>query len=155
MSFGSDLQRERERRGVSLDAIASSTKLSPRHLHALEDCAWTELPGGIFTRGMVRSYCRCLGLSEPEWLARLDTDAPAPAAASADWIEFAENVKRTRAASQPRMRRRWWGVLFMGAALAALSWAAWRYVLQPRIGLGPLPSLHALLSSPKQPSSTP
>jgi hypothetical protein len=30
-------------------------------------------------------------------------------------------------------RLRWWGVLLMLLALGALAWAAWKYVVRPRV----------------------
>ncbi len=93
-------------------------------LQALEEETWKDLPGGIFKRSMVRSYCNFLGLNETEWLGRLE--ACSPAAMQEDWIEFAENVKRARMAPDHGFRRRWCGVAVMFAMLSGLSWAAWR-----------------------------
>ena len=141
LAFGRELQRERERRGISLDAVADGTKVAPRYLRALESDDVGNLPGGIFNKGFVRSYCRFLGLNEDEWLQRFSRTAPATNN-DVDWAEFAENVKRTRVQTSPAMRRRWWGVLLMLAALAAVAWATWHYVLQQRLQLEPAP-IHA------------
>ena len=35
----------------------------------------------------------------------------------------------------PQVRRRWWGVVVMVVALLALVYAAWHYVVQPRVGI--------------------
>ena len=78
LAFGRELQRERERRGISLDAVADGTKVAPRYLRALESDDVGNLPGGIFNKGFVRSYCRFLGLNEEEWLQRFAGAAPAP-----------------------------------------------------------------------------
>lgn len=131
MSFGKDLQLEREARGVSLEAIAEGTKVSPRHLRALEDDDRANMPGGVFNRGMVRSYCIYLGLPEEEWLTRWSSVSGPDA--SADYAEFAENVKRNRPQRERGMRARWWGVLLMLIALGALGWAAWHYIIRPRM----------------------
>jgi cytoskeletal protein RodZ len=61
-SFGDNLRRERELRGVSLRDIAESTKISVRFLQALEEDRIDLLPGGIFPRAFVRQYARALGL---------------------------------------------------------------------------------------------
>jgi len=119
--FGRDLQLEREKRGVSLETVAGETKVSPRFLHALEVEDFNSLPGGVFQRGIVRSYCRFLGLDEQEWLKRFASTA-----------QTAENVQRTRVRPGLSMRPRWWGVVLMLLVLLALSWAAWRYVVKPR-----------------------
>jgi len=63
--FGRKLREARERRGLSLRQIASATKISVPTLEALERNDITRLPGGIFSRGVVRSYALEVGL-EPE-----------------------------------------------------------------------------------------
>jgi cytoskeletal protein RodZ len=68
-SFGEKLRREREMRGISLDEIATATKIGTRSLKALEDEKFSILPGGIFNKGFVRSYARYLGMNEDEAVA--------------------------------------------------------------------------------------
>jgi cytoskeleton protein RodZ len=64
-SFGENLRRERELRGVSLREIADETKISIRFLQALEQDRVDVLPGGLFRRTFVRQYARHVGL-DPE-----------------------------------------------------------------------------------------
>lgn len=61
-SFGENLQRERELRGVSLREIAEGTKISLRFLEALEEDRVDVLPGGLFPRAFVRQYANFVGL---------------------------------------------------------------------------------------------
>jgi len=129
--FGRELQLEREKRGVSLETVADETKVSTRFLHALEVDDFASLPGGVFQRGIVRSYCRFLGLDEQEWLSRFASVAQTPSE-GADWTAFAENVKRTRIPTNSSMRPKWWGVALMLLGLLALTWVAWHYVVKPR-----------------------
>jgi cytoskeleton protein RodZ len=68
-SFGEKLRREREMRKISLDEIATATKIGTRSLKALEDENFAILPGGIFHKGFVRSYARFLGLNEDDAVA--------------------------------------------------------------------------------------
>jgi len=42
-------------RGVSLEEIAGTTRISTRFLEALETESWDRLPGGVFNRGFVRA----------------------------------------------------------------------------------------------------
>ncbi len=63
--FGSLLKEARERKGVSLRAIADVTRISVRVLEALERNDISRLPGGIFSRAFVRSYASEIGL-DPE-----------------------------------------------------------------------------------------
>src|SRR4051812_44531830 len=63
--FGDKLRDARERRGLSLRQIANATKISMITLEALERNDIKRLPGGIFSRGVVRSYSLEVGL-DPE-----------------------------------------------------------------------------------------
>jgi len=67
--FGGKVKRLREERGVSLRQIADATKISVGALEALERNDISRLPGGIFSRGFVRSYATQVGL-DPEQTVR-------------------------------------------------------------------------------------
>jgi len=67
--FGDRLRREREMRGITLDEITESTKISRRHLEALEGEHFDQLPGGVFNKGFVRAYARFLGIDEDRAVA--------------------------------------------------------------------------------------
>ena len=62
--FGDHLRREREMRSVSLDEIASATRIQVKFLAAMEAEQWDRLPGGVFNRGFVRAVAHYLGLDE-------------------------------------------------------------------------------------------
>jgi len=67
--FGSYLKHERELRGVPLDDIAESTKISIRFLRALEESRFEDLPGEVFIKGFIRSYGQAIGSNVDELLA--------------------------------------------------------------------------------------
>jgi cytoskeleton protein RodZ len=80
-SFGEKLKREREKRAITLEQISVSTKIGTRMLEALEQEKFDRLPGGIFNKGFVRAYARCLGLDEDQAVAdymEASGDAPVP-----------------------------------------------------------------------------
>src|SRR5258708_34182707 len=83
--FGGKLRQARERRGISLRQIASSTKIAAAALDALERNDISKLPGGIFSRAFVRSYAIEVGLDPDEtvreFLQRFNQE-PAPTAAA-------------------------------------------------------------------------
>ncbi len=68
-TFGENLKREREMRGVTLDEIASATRIATRFLQAIENEQWDKLPGGVFNRGFVRAVAHYLGLDEESIVA--------------------------------------------------------------------------------------
>ena len=59
------MKRLREQGGISLRDIADNTKLSVRTLEALERNDVSRLPGGIYSRGLVRAYAEQIG-ADPE-----------------------------------------------------------------------------------------
>jgi len=61
-AFGPSLKAERDRRGITLQAIADSTKISISLLAALERNDMSRWPNGIFRRAFVREYVVALGL---------------------------------------------------------------------------------------------
>lgn len=69
-TFGEELRKQREIRGISLKEIADSTKISKRFLEALEKNDLRTLPAPVFTRGFVREYSRYLGLNADEMVSR-------------------------------------------------------------------------------------
>ncbi len=68
-SFGEKLKQEREKRNITLEQISASTKIGTRMLQALEEDKFNQLPGGIFNKGFVRAYSRCVGLDEDQIVA--------------------------------------------------------------------------------------
>ena len=141
MGFGEGLRSAREERGIALDDIAIATRVSLRNLSALENERFRELPGGIFNRGIVRSYARYIGLDEDETVTAF-TDALRrhgvdPEHENENWAEFAENVKRGRTPRLEGRGARWAGIALM--VLAVLLLAAGVTALLARRGVVHLP----------------
>lgn len=136
--FGNELRLERERRKVTLETICAVTKVSVRHLQALEAGNYTELPGGVFRKGIVRSYLDALGLEQSSWMDKFETtlrESGAEPVENNDWIEFAENVRRNRGGTVPGTGSRWVGVAVMAGTLVGLGWGLWKFILHGRLFL--------------------
>jgi cytoskeletal protein RodZ len=148
MRFGEDLRTERERRGISLDDVSVSTRVSLRHLHALEMDNFAELPGGVFNRGIVRSYAKFCGLDEERTLQNFTEALRASGAEKQvredDLAEFAEAVRRSRGVTVKQRNWRWLGVAGMLLAVLLLT-AGVLWVLQRR-GVVHLPWLQRMPS---------
>lgn len=65
-TFGPRLRSERERRGITLDTIATATKVSADLWEGLERNDFTRWPSGIFARAFIRDYARAVGLDADE-----------------------------------------------------------------------------------------
>lgn len=65
MDIGAHLRGAREGRGLTLEQVASSTKLSTLVLRSIEHNEWDRLPGGLLTRGHLRAYAAAVNV-DPE-----------------------------------------------------------------------------------------
>jgi cytoskeletal protein RodZ len=54
----------RRNRGISLEQIAESTKISIRSLEAIEQGDFRKLPGGIYNTSYIRQYARAIEYDE-------------------------------------------------------------------------------------------
>ncbi|MGH9353013.1 MAG: helix-turn-helix domain-containing protein, partial [Terriglobia bacterium] len=118
--FGENLRREREMRGISLQEISGTTKISVRFLELLEAEEFAKLPGGIFIRSFIRSYANYLGLDEEQVMAEYQLVAPPQGGEdfSRLGVTGASANKKTRAPVLP------W---IIAAVLLAGGYAIFRY----------------------------
>jgi cytoskeletal protein RodZ len=131
-SFGEDLRTERLARGIALEQITAATKISQRHLIALEENRFRMLPGGILSKGIVRGYASALGLDEDDWTERyLQAYAASGQMLDEDrsWMAFASNVGKARILRHDALefRLRWVGAFLLLLVVAAAGWVVWRY----------------------------
>jgi cytoskeleton protein RodZ len=143
--FGDTLRQEREFRGITLDAITRVTKISNRHLVALEQEHFEVLPGGVFNKSMVREYARVVGLDQEEWVGRYLSAHQSTKDNDEDgWMRFAENASKARGdsggRSRPDQRLRWTGIGLLLLLVAGLSWFVWSYV-HKKMSMGMPPHL--------------
>jgi transcriptional regulator with XRE-family HTH domain len=82
-SASARLRAAREARGLTLADIAARTRITLRHVEALDRGDFAALPGRPYVLGFVRNYARVVGLDEGDLaaLARSELDAHAPKAA--------------------------------------------------------------------------
>jgi cytoskeletal protein RodZ len=135
-SFGENLRRERELRGISLREVADATKISARFLKALEEDRVDQLPGGLFPRAFVRQYCNHLGLDAEKHVAEFlylngkGAEAKAPV-----------SVPLTARAG-PR------GVLFFAAVVLAGVGLSWKLGREPEKAMVAAPTPAAAEAAP-------
>jgi cytoskeletal protein RodZ len=67
-TLGELLRRAREGRGISLREISDQTRISMRHLEAIDADDYKHLPGGIFNRSFIKAYARIIKFDEGEAL---------------------------------------------------------------------------------------
>ena len=145
--FVSRLRKERERRGVSLDAIADGTKIKKSLLVGLEQNDLSKWPSGIYRRAHVRNYAVAIGLSPERVVAEFnvlfsESDAPQTDEANSRAstcplpVTFATDVHPMRAVSGTRTifaGVECIGLLLVGAVLVLITgtelWTASGFVV--------------------------
>jgi cytoskeleton protein RodZ len=127
-SFGAQLKKEREKQGITLEDISVSTKIGTRMLRALEEEHFDQLPGGIFNKGFIRAYARCLHMDEDQavadYLAATGASTPPNKSGNDDQAPLLEPPSRepeTAAAGLP------WGIFAVVLLIIALGFAAWGF----------------------------
>ena len=63
-TIGEQLRLAREERGLPLREISNQTRISMRYLEAIETNDYKRLPGGIYSRGFIKAYAKCVGFDE-------------------------------------------------------------------------------------------
>ncbi len=113
-AFGQYLRRERELRNITLDEIAQVTRISRRHLKAIEDGQPEGLPALPFLKGFLAAYARHIGLNTEDVLTFYDEVR----------LGRPEEAKRPAVpAPEPSHgRRRRLGALVLVVAAAAAAW---------------------------------
>jgi cytoskeletal protein RodZ len=66
ISAGQRLRAAREEKGLTLEAIASETRIPLRHLESLEAGDWDHLPAPTYTIGFAKSYASAVGLDRAD-----------------------------------------------------------------------------------------
>ncbi len=67
-TVGEILRETRMKRGLELETVAEETKISPKHLLAMEDGDLASLPAEVYARGYYSMYARMLALDPGEVL---------------------------------------------------------------------------------------
>ena len=68
-----DLAELRRSRKISLDQIATLTKIKTDYLTAIERGDFEKLPGGVYTTSYIRQYARLIDYPERDLLARFSS----------------------------------------------------------------------------------
>lgn len=152
-SLGRKFREERVRRGLTLGEIAERTRISSKHLEAIEEDQLDRLPAGYFRRSFVRQYANALEITGPEVDAALQEVVAEPAPE-----ELARAVMgRPERAPQRPPPRRLALLLVPAAALAAGSglyfWWKRRMPVERVVASAPAPKMET--AAPVAPPTPP
>lgn len=73
-NVGQRLRAAREAKGLSIEEVASSTRIPTRHLQSLEDSDWDKLPAPTYSVGFAKNYAAAVGLDKGEIAEQLRSE---------------------------------------------------------------------------------
>ena len=120
---GDRLRLAREAAGLSLADIATRTRITQRHLAAIEKSDFSELPGRTYVTGFARAYARAIDLPEAEIGAALRRELEEDAYGARPLYEAYEPTDPARL---PTARLTW--TLVIITLLLASGYGVWRFL---------------------------
>lgn len=118
---GLRLKAAREAKGLSLDDVASQTRIPIRHLQHIENGEWDALPAATYSVGFTRAYANAVGLNGAEYGAEVREQLGGSTAYAAPAASFYEPADPTRV--PPRSLAIFAGV---AALLLVIGYLVWR-----------------------------
>jgi cytoskeleton protein RodZ len=120
---GDRLRLAREAAGLSLADVATRTRITQRHLAAIEKSDFSELPGRTYVTGFARAYARAVDLPEAEIGADLRRELEEDEYGSRPLYEAYEPTDPARL---PTVRLTW--TLVIITLLLASGYGVWRFL---------------------------
>lgn len=120
---GDRLRLAREAAGLSLADIATRTRITHRHLEAIEKSEFSELPGRTYVTGFARAYARAVELPEAEIGADIRRELEEDEYGARPVYEAYEPTDPARL---PTARLTW--TLVIVTLLLASAYGVWRFL---------------------------
>jgi len=120
---GDRLRLAREAAGLSLADVATRTRITQRHLAAIEKSDYSELPGRTYITGFARAYARAVDLPEADVGAAIRQELEDDAHGSRPLYEAYEPTDPARL---PTARLTW--TLVIVTLLLASAYGVWRFL---------------------------
>ncbi|MCW1382298.1 DUF4115 domain-containing protein [Novosphingobium sp. KCTC 2891] len=143
-SVGSRLRAAREAQGRSVKDLAHATRITARHIEAIENGDYAVLPGRPYALGFARSYARAVGLDDKEIVEavrrELEVRAPRPEPRVIHQFEVGDPAKT------PSRLVSWLALLLVGA-IVVMGLVFWRSYYWPAAELPPLVGAEASASA--------
>lgn len=86
-SIGSILKQEREKRGLSIEDVHETTKITVQNLSALEEDKFDYFPNKVYARAFLRDYANFLGLDSAELVGKYEQNWGQPKEPEAAVVE--------------------------------------------------------------------
>lgn len=141
MTVGERLREAREAKSLSLEDVASSTRIPTRHLASLEASEWDNLPAATYSVGFAKNYASAVGLDKAEIAEQLRAEMGGSRAPMATMSEVYEAADPAR--TMPK------GLVFGALALVLIAVLGFTWMsnrsLEPQ---APLPEAPAATAGP-------
>ncbi len=83
--LGNRLRELRQQKGMTLEEVASRTRIQPRLLRAIEAGQLNELPEAVYVQGFLRQYANAIGLNGVEFASEFPMPFCQVTAARSNW----------------------------------------------------------------------
>ena len=120
---GDKLRLAREAAGLSLADVATRTRITQRHLEAIEKSEFSELPGRTYVTGFARAYARAIDLPEADVAASIRQELEEDQYGARPAYEAYEPTDPARL---PTARLTW--TLVIVTLLLASAYGVWRFL---------------------------
>ena len=120
---GDRLRLAREAAGLSIADVATRTRITQRHLEAIENSDFSELPGRTYVTGFARAYARAVDLPEAEIGAAVRRELEEDQYAARPAYEAYEPTDPARL---PTARLAW--TLVIVGLLLVSAYGVWRFL---------------------------
>lgn len=138
--FGKLFADARAARGVTLKQVSASTKIPVSTLQAIERDEIDSLPGGIFTRGFIRSYADAVGLDPRATLERFEARFPQESSVSTLLATIEGRANEEFARRQRTAKALIWTTLLSAPLIVWLAGAVFPDDRRPADGAAPPPA---------------
>ncbi len=144
--IGERLRRAREARAMSLDDVASQTRIPMRHLQHIEQEDWDALPAPTYAIGFTRNYAAAVGLDGPAIANELRDQIGGPRRRAAPAPEYYEPADPARAPPRSLVI-----IAIVVAVLLIGAYVLWRNTL----GADPAPGPERTIEVPEDTGAPP
>jgi cytoskeletal protein RodZ len=124
MDIGATLRDAREHRGLSIEALAHTTRINAGVLRAIELNAFERLPAEVFTRGFLRAYAREVGVDAQkivdQYTAELDRADTAARPVPGDAAVFRASESELATTAPARFSTSHWRMMTVAVLAAAV-----------------------------------
>ncbi|WAT19197.1 helix-turn-helix domain-containing protein [Aurantiacibacter sp. MUD11] len=121
---GPQLRAARERKGLTIDQVASETRISRRHLEEIEEGNFSALPGRTYAIGFARTFARTVDLDQEDVVAMVRAEMDASPIGQVDDPASRRSFEPGDPARAPGGGLLWFSLIAVAILLVGIFFAA-------------------------------